>query len=196
MQPLTTQLTIQLTTQLVTSHPSKLIRLCSCALILAVGGVVTSQVNAQTCNDSITKTAPDSRYEVLAGGSEVKDSQTGLIWQRCTLGQTWDGTTCSGTASTHNWSQALSQAKNLGNGYRLPNIKELISLVEEACYSPAINESIFPNSQSGGYWSASPRAYTFVENGNGVDAIGFRTGSTGYNLKNNSLYVRAVRESR
>lgn len=162
--------------------------------IMLFGTLLASTSHAQTCNDSITKTAPDSRYEVLAGGSEVKDSQTGLIWQRCSLGQTWDSSssTCTGTATTHNWQQALSQAQALGNGYSLPNIKELQSLVEEACYNPTINESIFPNSQSGGYWSASPHA-SYSNHAWGVD---FYNGGTDFNYKYLSLYVRAVRESR
>ncbi len=102
--------------------------------------LLANTASAQTCKtDSITATTPDSRFEILAGGSEVKDKRTGLIWQRCSLRQTWDGSTCTGTAKSYNWQQALSQAQALGNGYRLPNIKELQSIVEQQCYNPAIN---------------------------------------------------------
>lgn len=119
-----------------------------------------STAQAQTCNPSVTRSAPDSRYQLVvgSGGSEVLDTQTNLIWQRCSLGQTWNGTTCTGTASTHTWADALTQAKALGNGYRLPNIKELQSLVEEACYNGSINETFFPTKPRDTYWSASPNA--------------------------------------
>ena len=80
---------------------------------------------AQTCQDFIHRTAPDSRYEIAGNGDEIKDKQTGLIWQRCSVGQLWNGTSCNGTPLTYNWANALKVAQSLGNGYRLPNIKEL-----------------------------------------------------------------------
>lgn len=162
----------------------------SCALILA-----TSQLaHAQTCNtDSIIATTPDSRFEIISNGSEVKDKVTGLIWQRCSIGQTWDGNTCTGTATRHTWQQALTVAKNLGNGYRLPNIKELNSIVERQCSHPIINSKIFPNTESRSYWSSSPQ---FGYN-SGAWEVTFGNGSTSSVYKRYSNYVRAVRsESR
>ena len=111
------------------------------------------------CNDRVARTAPDSRYELLNNNTEVKDKQTGLIWQRCSLGQIWDGTSCTGSAAKYNWANALQTAKNLGNGWRVPNVKELDSLIEQACYNPSINETYFPNIRSGNLWSSSPVAY-------------------------------------
>lgn len=107
---------------------------------------ITSIGHAQTClTKNIHSTTPNSRFEIINKGSEVKDKVTGLIWQRCSVGQMWDGTTCTGTATTYIWKQALTVAKNQGNGYRLPNIKELQSIVEYQCREPAINSKIFPN---------------------------------------------------
>ena len=99
--------------------------------------------HGQTCNPNIVREALDSRYQLLNGNTEVKDTQTGLIWQRCSLGQTWTGTSCTGTAAIYNWANVLQTAKNMGNDWRVPNIKELDSLVEEACYNAAINETFF-----------------------------------------------------
>ena len=96
--------------------------------------------HAQTCNPNIVLSAPDSRYQLVNDNTEVKDTQTGLIWQRCSLGQTWSGSSCTGTAATYNWANALQTAKNMGNNWRVPNVKELDSLVEEACYNAAIND--------------------------------------------------------
>lgn len=158
----------------------------SCALILAT----SSLAHAQTCRtDSILATTPDSRFEIISNGSEVKDKVTGLIWQRCSMGQTWDGNTCTGTATSHTWQQALTVAKNLGNGYRLPNIKELKSIVERQCYNPTINSKVFPNTQSSVYWSSSP----YANNNNDAWGVNFYNGPDGGNYKNNRHYVRAVR---
>ena len=152
---------------------------------------------AQTCQSNIKNKTPDSRYQLLSNGSEVKDLKTGLIWQRCSLGQTWDGTTCTGTASQYTWQQALQTAKDAGNGLTLPNIKELSSLANRACYNPAINDTFFPNTPFdsstyyGAYWSSSPVAYYggyawYVYFNDGDDSVGY---------KNDSLFVRLVRAS-
>lgn len=149
---------------------------------------------AQTCQSNIKNKTPDSRYQLLSNGSEVKDLKTGLIWQRCSLGQTWDGTTCTGTASQYTWQQALQAAKDAGNGLTLPNIKELSSLANRACYNPAINDTFFPNTpfdSSTYYWSSSPVA------GYGGNAwlVYFVYGNDYGGLKDFAHFVRLVRAS-
>lgn len=153
--------------------------------------LATSQLaHAQGCKtDSIIATTPDSRFTPIGNGAEVKDTVTGLIWQRCSIGQQWDGNTCTGTATEHTWQQALTVAKNLGNGYRLPNIKELASIVEEQCHDPAINSKTFPNTPSNWYWSSSP----YADYHNNAWGVYFSYGYISYNNKGNSSYVRAVR---
>ena len=147
--------------------------------------------HAQTCNPNIARSTPDSRYQLLNSGTEVKDTQTGLIWQRCSLGQTWSGTSCTGTAATYNWANALQTAKNMGNYWRVPSIKELDSLVEEACYNAAINETYFPNTASSYYWSSSPLANYYS---NYAWIVDFSRGfGNHYGLKNDNYYVRLVR---
>ena len=160
-------------------------------IYLTLSICMVSAAQAQTCNPNIVRTAPDNRYEVVvgSGGSEVLDKKAGLIWQRCSLGQTWNGTTCAGAASTHTWTDALAKAKAVGNGYRLPNIRELKSLTEKACFEPAINNTFFPNTASDTYWSASPYA--------GVNSrawnVYFGNGYTYNGSKNKAVLVRAVR---
>lgn len=159
--------------------------------------LVSTLSNAQTCNPSVIHSAPDSRYELVvgSGGSEVLDKQTKLIWQRCSIGKGWNGKICVGTASTYTWAEALVQVKAVGNGYRLPNIKELESLVEEACYSSSINETFFPDTGiDTNYWSASPIASTptsvWVLYFNGGNTYGF-----GKEQKGEKNYIRVVRSS-
>ena len=115
------------------------------------------------------------------------------MWMRCSLGQTWDGNSCTGTDATYTWQHALNAADiHSFAGYedwRVPNIKELGSLVEQDCYSPAINQSIFSNAGSNGYWSSSPNAeYTTL-----VWTIHFNYGIDDYISMSISRAVRLVR---
>ena len=98
----------------------------------------------------------------------------------------------TGTAATYNWANALQTAKNMGGDWRVPNIKELDSLVEEACYNAAINETFFPATQTrtrGYYWSSSPVPIS------GAWYVHFDYGYVSFDGKNDSLYVRLVRSS-
>lgn len=138
-------------------------------LAALAGGVWVGVAGAvQVCNSNMALTRPDSRYETVAGttpaGSEVRDRVTGLIWQRCVQGMAWSGSTCTGTATTHNsWMTALELARTATPTtaatvtlWRLPNKTELFSLPERACASPAINATWFPADPGGWAWSSSP----------------------------------------
>ncbi len=107
----------------------------------------------QVCNQANTQSdAPMQRY-VFNGFDEVYDKKTSLIWHRCLLGQA--GTNCQeGTAQVLNWLQALEVGST--QGWRVPNIRELATLVELQCSNPAINLSVFPNQPNGHLWSSSP----------------------------------------
>jgi hypothetical protein len=37
---------------------------------------------------------PPTAWDVLDNGRQMRDASTGLIWQRCVIGQQWDGSTC------------------------------------------------------------------------------------------------------
>lgn len=154
---------------------------------------VCLNARAQTCKDNITLTTPDSRFTVTGDGT-VKDKQTGLIWMRCVLGQTLDGTICIGNAATYTWQQALQAADQysfIGNSdWRVPNVKELASIVEEACYEPAINQVVFPATPFGWSWTSSPD----VNNNDYAWLVSFGNGySNGSGNNSRNFYVRLVR---
>jgi hypothetical protein len=71
--------------------------------------------------------------------------------------------------------------------WRVPNIKELNSIVERRCVNPAINTAVFPNTPSGGTWSSSPSAdaseYAWgVTFSYGHEAHGFKASSNSLRL--------------
>jgi hypothetical protein len=105
------------------------------------------------------------------GDGTVTDPRTGLIWMRCAMGQTWTGSTCSGTASTYTWAAAvaLTGATSFAgkSDWRLPNIRELQTIVDRSTYNPAINTAAFQNTPNGWFWTASfstPNAWYVYSN--------------------------------
>jgi hypothetical protein len=84
-----------------------------------------------------------------ASGDEVIDHATKLVWKRCTEGQQWSGTTCLGTTLWFTMADALARANALaaatGQNWRVPNVKELDSIVDiDKKAAPAIDKDFFP----------------------------------------------------
>ncbi len=149
---------------------------------------------AQTCDANIQASTPDSRFTTTA--ETVTDNKTGLMWMRCSLGQS--GSDCSiGSATSYNWQSALESVAVTNDtspgGYsdwRLPNMKELASIVEVKCEIPAINANIFPNTKQSYYWSSSP----YAGNSKIVWVVTFGTGLENHSFKTNPYFVRLVRD--
>jgi hypothetical protein len=92
------------------------------------------------------KKPPPQRFIPSVDGVEVTDKLTGLVWQRCAVGMTWNNTsrTCSGTATQFKWQGALAYIRaNAKGGWRIPNIKELVSIVNYE--NLVIDAQAFPN---------------------------------------------------
>ncbi|SES74788.1 Protein of unknown function [Nitrosomonas marina] len=149
-------------------------------------------LHAQTCHNDITPTTPTQDFTRHDDGT-VTHNKTGLIWMRCALGQNWNGATCTGSGQAYTWPAALQAAEGFSfaghNDWRLPDIKELNSIVEQACMSPAINAMVFPAAPSTWFWSASPYA-GYVRD---AWSVSFGGGSDGAFLKTGSDRVRLVR---
>jgi Protein of unknown function (DUF1566)/FG-GAP-like repeat/FG-GAP repeat len=96
-----------------------------------------------------------NRYILQADGVEVKDKLTGLVWKRCLEGMTWNGSGCAGDAIVFDHESALAYARDQ-QGWRLPNVKELASIVDKT--NPmGLNPTIFPNMPAyGKSWSSTP----------------------------------------
>ncbi len=119
-------------------------------------------VSAQVCSrDTIKATTPTDKFIINTDGT-VNDVSTGLMWMRCTVGQTHTKDNgCAGTGKNLTWQDALKDAMNKGkylgyDNWRLPNIKELATIVERQCYNPSINLDVFPETPITSYYSNTP----------------------------------------
>ena len=147
----------------------------------------------------------ERRYEILgAQGEMVRDTVTGLEWQRCSLGQTWDGRTCVGEAETFTWEEARLAAERVLD-WRLPTIDELKTLTYcssgqparfsngEMCEGnyrvPTIVQEAFPNTPRSFFWSGSPYAYR----SSFAWYVGFGYGDAGNFNRSSNFRVRLVR---
>ena len=100
------------------------------------------------------------------GDGTVTDLRSKLVWQQCSAPS--GGTNCSsGTPATYIWDNALSYCNGLSVGgstdWRLPNVKELQSIVDVAKASdPTIDVTYFPNTQPGDYWTSTTAASSTI----------------------------------
>lgn len=75
-----------------------------------------------------------------------------------------------------------------GGGWRLPNINELTSIVDDSAYDPAIN-TIFVNILSGAYWSSTSSSHSSLSAWN----MNLSLGNHSFVNKTYTYYIRCVR---
>ncbi len=155
----------------------------SFSLCLIVGSTL-----AQVCNSNMVTSTPTSRFIIQENNDSVLDTKTNLIWKRCSEGQSWNGSSCSGIANSYTWQGALSAIQY---SWRLPNINELKSIIEYSCQNPAINLTIFPDvTSTTRTWSNSAS----TTSGTTAWSIGFFDGVTlNYPKNYDFLQIRLVR---
>ena len=130
-----------------------------------------------------------SRAEFVDNGNgTVTDTATGLIWQQ-------DGPRdVHGNHAKMTWKETLAYCEALDLGgetdWRLPTIKELVSLVDTSRYNPAIDTTCFPNAALSYYFSST----TYIPSArNGAYDMDFAYGRAMWSHKSYYNHVRAVR---
>lgn len=164
-------------------------------------------VQAELCPStsiSAPSTTPSARFDFQQESLVVVDKQTGLKWARCAFGYSWDevNRSCEQNESAKlTWTEALIFVKDnpvyLGEqGWRLPNIKELASIIEYKCYNPAINNDVFPGTVSDVFWSNTHVSGDISDNGGAsVRVVNFAGGEVGSNSRGTSNYLRLVKDA-
>ncbi len=183
---------------------SKMFRL---GLALITGMMSATAFAAQTCDDTVAQTTPTSAFTDNGDGT-VTDNYTGLMWKKCAEGLS--GNDCAtGAAQTFTWQMALQQVTTINadtsqayNDWRLPNIKELASIVELQCESPTANLTLFPAApddfdvNAAFVWSSTPSSiYQAAQSAGRTQAWGIRfiKGETAKADKSSAAFVRLVR---
>lgn len=161
-------------------------------LLLLMAGAFSSAIFAQTCLDDAVETTPDGVLSILSE-TEILHDTTGLVWQRCAAGQTWDGTNCTGEATKYDWQSALLYAveyeQDANEGWRLPNVKELSSITERNCVRPAIDTTFFPDTPPDDFWTSTPSLSDPLR----AWVVAFFNSSYSIKEKDKFVYVRLVR---
>ncbi len=100
---------------------------------------------------------PNNRQRWIAktiGGDDiVLDRATGLMWAA-------DGAAAGcNNSNTLNWAAAIVYAEALNfagfDDWRLPNVKELFSIIDFSQNTPAIDADYLPNTSSTQYWTST-----------------------------------------
>lgn len=173
-------------------------------VLLALFSAPLMNVKAEVCaanSIDIFPTTPTSpRFEFETNSEVVLDKKTGLKWARCQWGHNWNAgsATCEAeTSNTISWKDALILVNEdpvlYGEqGWRVPNLKELASIIESKCANPAINDEVFPGTKSGDYWST-----TYVLGDGSLRTVNFGSGalSSRPNMNSEEHYLRLVKDA-
>ena len=171
-------------------------------LLMTFCALWTYGVHAYECKStSIQETTNPAHFLDNKDGT-VTDLRFGLVWSVCTFGQTFDKTdqTCKGEPKAANdWATAIATQDEINaqkfagySDWRLPNIKELNSIVERQCRQPSIKLSIFKGTINSRYWSNTPD--DLVNPSFQGRVIDFSDGVEFARPTTNTSYVRHVRK--
>jgi hypothetical protein len=122
---------------------------------------------------------PTERFKVL-DDQFVRDTLTKLVWQR------------QASTTTMTWATAKTYCSN--SGFRLPTVKELLSIVDLTVRTvdspgPIIDQAAFPNTPSEAFWTSSPSARISSDAWN----VNFSDGWAGTFRMGNDYRVRCIR---
>ncbi|MEI6746364.1 MAG: DUF1566 domain-containing protein, partial [Methylococcaceae bacterium] len=129
------------------------------------------------------------------GDGTVTHTKTGLTWQRCAVGQTWNDGGCDGKSTTYTQDKAMKLTSTLGGqtDWRLPSLRELQTIVDYSAYKPSTNVIVFPDAPSVQFWTTTQMAGDY--NTSYAWVVDFETGGSTYGGKTGTYSARLVRGS-
>jgi subtilase family serine protease len=139
---------------------------------------------ASEANYVICVSGTQKASSFIDNGTTVSDTNLGLMWQ-----QTDDN-------AQRTWAAAITYCEGLTlAGYpdwRLPNIKEIQTIVDYSLYNPAVNTTFFPGTNSVAYWSSTTDD-AFNDSAWALDFSDGYVTSIGKTI--GTVYTRCVREN-
>ncbi len=142
-----------------------------------------------TCLINIANAQP-VRMQILSNESELLDTYTGLIWKRCPQGQTWNEKVCTGAPSKFSFDAAMVLTEN-PSGWRIPNVKELFSIVRKTERDTPSDLDILVEKHTDFFWTSTPNGANSLS----IWSVDFSFGSTLPALRQASHQVHMVRNA-
>jgi hypothetical protein len=147
----------------------------------------------QKCNENRLQSTPAERFKVNVQEGTVFDFKTKLTWKICAEGSKYENGHCDGNEFTNYlWNDAIERFSGKENGWRIPSIDELKSIVENQCTEPAINTEIFPDTPINSIWSSS----ISIKDSNSAWSLYFRDGKEGLAKKGGDINKRNLQSVR
>ncbi len=132
------------------------------------------------------------------GDGTVTDLNTGLMWVKSGYAESEVTPAVpyqkDGPWRSYYWNHALIYCDRLETaGYsdwRLPNLKELVSILDLSRMDPCVDEKYFPATRADFYWTSTSFSFQTSQ----AWYVYFNLGYVNHLNKNNYLYIRPVRD--
>ena len=138
-------------------------------------------VQAQSCS------SPNANSDYILGEAQSEASamhwSSGLVWKRCSEGQTFSNGQCTGTALQKTWNAwadterqllpqsfagqngwginaSLSQNLLVSGAWRMAYLVESLGIAFNCASAPFVNPTVFPDAPSSVVWSGSPVSWS------------------------------------
>ena len=167
-------------------------------------GGSTSNSSSSAVSTGATSSGGSGSTSISTVPDEVQQPGTNVVWKRCPVGQTWNGSNhaCDGAASMLQWAEIASVC---GTGYTVPTIDQLIGLTGGCDPYVVVVVQHYGNCNScamgsqcgnllgpdlGTYWSSTP----YEVANHTAWGLDFSTGAVSAMSASNRFGVRCVRQ--